>query len=504
MGVTAETQALRDAASGFTTYGQQFKDTVVPALSRCSIPHEDFPLLDLGFESTYKRSWEQMGQVCRTAAGSMQTIGLALTMVANHYEGQEAENSKMFGGKPIDPTKMAGPQSMDTGHNLWEGAADAVVLGLGGAALYWSVSTLAAAGAPFGLTVPVFAVGSVCILNIVDPAPYFVAADGWSDVERVVTEAAALVPKLATDVTTSAKWTGDGADAFSNFIARELSPVLNALQSLAGALKQMCTQTGWVLLVAMAGFCLATYETSTLWVAATAAEATVVGAPAAEAGALAGFGTWAAFGTGLVMELGSTVGDMAVANSTVEKLPSRAGRRAEREGPQGPPRRAGAQPDGHHPDPDLAGLAEPEGAGMTYGSDDAVPLPRFTRTVRQYAASSDETAVRRIREAADELGREFRATAETTVTAGDPSGHVTAEVSGSGRLRSIDINPYAMRDLDATALGAACREAILAARDRAGEQTKERLLGGLDSGGERISREDAEAMLRAEVDRIRR
>ncbi|MFD2081818.1 YbaB/EbfC family nucleoid-associated protein [Actinopolymorpha cephalotaxi] len=53
---------------------------------------------------------------------------------------------------------------------------------------------------------------------------------------------------------------------------------------------------------------------------------------------------------------------------------------------------------------------------------------------------------------------------EQTFEATDESGTVSAGVSGSGELVGVEITPQAMRDLDATELAAACREAIQNAR----------------------------------------
>ncbi len=69
----------------------------------------------------------------------------------------------------------------------------------------------------------------------------------------------------------------------------------------------------------------------------------------------------------------------------------------------------------------------------------------------------------------------MQALLEESVTATDQGGHVDATVSLSGRLGSLHISAYAMRDLDAKALGAACQSAITAARSAAVNTFKERV-----------------------------
>jgi DNA-binding protein YbaB len=59
---------------------------------------------------------------------------------------------------------------------------------------------------------------------------------------------------------------------------------------------------------------------------------------------------------------------------------------------------------------------------------------------------------------------------EMEVTGAGAGGHVQAKVSGAGRLRSVTIDPRAMRDLDHVALGEAIREAVQSARAVAGEE----------------------------------
>lgn len=54
---------------------------------------------------------------------------------------------------------------------------------------------------------------------------------------------------------------------------------------------------------------------------------------------------------------------------------------------------------------------------------------------------------------------------------------VVAEVAGNGALLSMEISPYAMRDLDADGLANACTEALEAARSAMSEAVRERFAG---------------------------
>ena len=73
------------------------------------------------------------------------------------------------------------------------------------------------------------------------------------------------------------------------------------------------------------------------------------------------------------------------------------------------------------------------------------------------------------------------------LTGHDESGHVTATVSGSGRLLGVDIGAKAMRDLDHLALARAVQDAIATARAAMAEGLEEavkELTGGLPQQGE--------------------
>ncbi|MDF2711913.1 MAG: hypothetical protein K0R62_7565 [Nonomuraea muscovyensis] len=62
---------------------------------------------------------------------------------------------------------------------------------------------------------------------------------------------------------------------------------------------------------------------------------------------------------------------------------------------------------------------------------------------------------------------------EQRLAGADPSGAVRAEVSGTGRLRALTIDPRGLRDLDHDQLAQAVQEAIVAAHQAMGDRLTE-------------------------------
>lgn len=123
------------------------------------------------------------------------------------------------------------------------------------------------------------------------------------------------------------------------------------------------------------------------------------------------------------------------------------------------------------------------------------PMERFTAVAGRAATSSDEISLRHIREASNRLVQSLREAMEDTGSASDPGGYVTAEVSTGGALQSVSVSAYAMRDLDAEALGRACRDAILAARAEAGSRLSARLRDELGASFDAPSPDSVRALL---------
>jgi DNA-binding protein YbaB len=73
--------------------------------------------------------------------------------------------------------------------------------------------------------------------------------------------------------------------------------------------------------------------------------------------------------------------------------------------------------------------------------------------------------------------------AEERLAGTDPSQVVRAEVSGTGRLRTLSIDPRGLRDLDHVQLARAVQEAVVAAHRTMGERLEEVVQGLSGLGG---------------------
>jgi DNA-binding protein YbaB len=87
----------------------------------------------------------------------------------------------------------------------------------------------------------------------------------------------------------------------------------------------------------------------------------------------------------------------------------------------------------------------------------------------RYVDSSDEQGLGRIAKAAMAMRDRLATVMARTATADDPSGLVQATVRFDGQVASVYISPHAMDRFDGAGLGRACRDAVLAAREQAGQ-----------------------------------
>jgi DNA-binding protein YbaB len=78
--------------------------------------------------------------------------------------------------------------------------------------------------------------------------------------------------------------------------------------------------------------------------------------------------------------------------------------------------------------------------------------------------ANPEAALRQMQESMRALQEQLERVRTAEFSGTDPSGAVTAAVTGDGALRRVDIGARALRDLPGEALGAACVAAIQAAR----------------------------------------
>ena len=257
MGTTVETQTLRSAANAYLEYGRQLHEDVSKAIPRCSIPGTAIPSPDCGFTATYSAAYTAADLGARACADVFTAVGNALIRVANHYEDQEAENAKMFGGKPIPAPAFPAPRQMSTSPGGWDIARFAASEGAMIALLeYATVQLMIAAAAVPALIVHFAGIAALAVLK--DPLPYFGAAGGWAEMEKHLALAGAQVLPLAEKVVNEAKWSGDGANAFLNFISNDFDPTVDRLSSLVSELKSQTEALGIVMSLADGAYIIGT------------------------------------------------------------------------------------------------------------------------------------------------------------------------------------------------------------------------------------------------------
>lgn len=102
------------------------------------------------------------------------------------------------------------------------------------------------------------------------------------------------------------------------------------------------------------------------------------------------------------------------------------------------------------------------------------------RHVDSFAGGGQDDVTGLLREAdgwARTLAGALGELAEERLAGTDPSEVVRAEVSGTGRLRTLSIDPRGLRDLDHVQLAQAVQEAIVAAHRTMGERLEEVVQG---------------------------
>ena len=257
MGVTVETQTLRGAARAYLEYGHQLHEDVSKAIPKCSIPSTAIPTPDSGFTATYSAAYTAADLGARACADVFTAVGNALIRVANHYEDQEAENARLFGGKPIAAPAFPAPREMsispstrETGEFL--ASEGTLILALE----FATVQLMTAAAAIPALFVHFAGIAALAILK--DPIPYFEASDAWAEIEQHLALAGAQVLPLAERVVNEAKWSGAGADAFLNYVSNEFDPAVSHLASLVGDLKTQTMTLGVVMSFADAAYLVGT------------------------------------------------------------------------------------------------------------------------------------------------------------------------------------------------------------------------------------------------------
>jgi uncharacterized protein YukE len=257
MTTSVETQTLRGAAKAYLEYGKQLHEDVSKALPKCSIPSTAIPTPDCGFTETYSAAYTAADLGARACSDVFTAIGNALIRVANHYEDQDAENNRMFGGRPIPAPSFPAPREMSTSPSGGEMARFvAMESGILVALEAATVGLMLAAAAIPALFVHFAGIAALALLK--DPLPYFGAADGWGELEQHLSSAATQVLPIAERVVNEAKWKGDGANAFLNYVANQFDPAVNQLSSLVSELKNQCLTMGVLMSAADATYLVGT------------------------------------------------------------------------------------------------------------------------------------------------------------------------------------------------------------------------------------------------------
>lgn len=110
-------------------------------------------------------------------------------------------------------------------------------------------------------------------------------------------------------------------------------------------------------------------------------------------------------------------------------------------------------------------------------------LAEFQRTVRDAERFADAPSLRRVENSVRSMVDAVQELGAQTHQASDPTGTVTATISGQGELTGVEISAYAIRDLSTKELGTACLAAIAAARQRCSDAVGERLTELFGSAG---------------------
>jgi uncharacterized protein YukE len=312
-----ETQALRTAAQSFQTSSQALHDRAVPAIGRTGLPSFSVPAMSMGYGHNYDDARSAMDLTCKLGANVLSTISLALTRVANHYEGQDGENAKMFGGNPIPPPALPGKAdlSSDAGW-LDDTIASLMAIGEGGAVSAMIAVALAGLGtssARAGGAAIIAPFGVFCLANLRDPVPHFLAASGWNEVEGVLADLFPELQKQVHDVTATAKWQGDGANSFNDYVTNIFAPMIDSARSLAGDMKTSSYEAGGGLSTALLLFIIATYTAITTCLEANADPTGLAGT----AIIWATMSMWATFILEIIGEMIATFAMLGIASATI-------------------------------------------------------------------------------------------------------------------------------------------------------------------------------------------
>jgi uncharacterized protein YukE len=312
-----DTSALREAATTFGKGADALRDHAIPAIGRAALPPFALPALDMGYGSNYEQAYSGVDLAAHLTANVMGTIGLALTRVANHYQGQDDKNAQMFHGQPIPPPAVPSPATMQAHGDGWD-VARAVTITVAEshavpAMLAVALAGLGVSSARAGGAAIVFPFGIFCLANLRDPLPHLGAADGWNEVEGVFADVAADMQKMVHLVTATANWQGDGANAFNSYVTNILAPMVGSAKGLAADMKVSSYEAAAALASALVLFIVATYTAITTCLAADADPEPL----SATAIILATLGMWTSFIIEIVIEMVTTFVLLGIGAATI-------------------------------------------------------------------------------------------------------------------------------------------------------------------------------------------
>ncbi len=233
-------------------------------------------------------------------------------LVANHYDGQEAENAKAFGGKPIPTPVFPAPHEMPTSQSTAEAIRSGIGITAEVALVEYLTYTLFAAAAIVPAMIVHYA-GIPCMMMLRDPVPYFQASAGWGEIEKHVSLAQGQVIGLST-IVTRAEWEGDGADAFTNYVSNRLSNELSALNGLVSSLKTNTLDVAGAMTAALSSYLVLTGIACVVLETAGADPEPISRQTIGWAAAVGYVGE----ALTLIFELGGTLAHAASANSSIE------------------------------------------------------------------------------------------------------------------------------------------------------------------------------------------
>ena len=310
-------EALRTAAKTFNDLATRMHDKAQPAIANTGLPAIAMPVMDMGYGAAYQEAWSGLNLACGLSCNVMNTIGLALTRVANHYAGQDAANASIFGGGAI-PLPEVPPVSSMPNDTMWGDAVlgSAIIIagvGAGLGMLIAAFNALLVSSARAGGVAIVLPIGAFCLLNVRDPIPHWHASYGWSAAQEVFAAAQTDTQVQADRVNGDAGWVGAGADAFNSYVTNVLASMLGAANALSADMESTSKEVG----IFMTGTLVVSAVVTGMAVAACTAESAIPEPATATALIWFTLTGWATVIATVVADLVITMGELAAKAAVV-------------------------------------------------------------------------------------------------------------------------------------------------------------------------------------------